>query len=679
YLYPLGFFLGEGGFFHEGDASQHVSGWLFFAKDTWRFPWLITERLSYPEGTSLVFTDSIPIAALLFKPFAQWLPEGFHYIGLWHGVAYLTQAAAATFTIRALGGRTVFAALIATAFAMTWPALTKKLGHAALMTHALLIASFGIYYLGIHEKMSSNKAYSLLALLGLLSIGIHAYLWGMMTCMLFAFLIDDARGRRRIQVQFVRCLLYTVGTALCMFVLGYFTAQGSGGGYGGYSLNLLSPMVGGSLNPLPAYFDGMHRASSWEGYHYFGLGFLALLGYLFGIHLIRSGRQFFLRMWVASGPYRGLIFILVGVTLFAISNKIYLGNYGPIYFTLPEWVEKMCNVFRASGRFFWLPSYILLFTTLAYFLKEAKKPYYCSMLALLMLLQWADLSQLRHFVREEAHKPVPQDNALRQMMEEAAFVYVYPPAGCSQWSFFYLFYYRTLQYSAAEAGTMINTGYLARYNWHHCRGKEQRFEGLPQPDTLYVVSREFLEQAFWLPEVFVEAIDRGDCLEDKDGIVVCGERELIKRVRQKVPSLQRFEHLPETPRKIFYAWILPTEIGEYGKDGFLYVKDVEQAGYLSLGPYVDLPKGKYRVEIVYASQSAADVVIGKWDIATDYGRRHISEGLLMGTGGTFENVIHEFALHENVKNVEIRTFYEGMKELALKSIIITRLADEVSI
>ena len=30
--YPLAFLRGEGGFFEDGDAAQHVSGWWFFAR-----------------------------------------------------------------------------------------------------------------------------------------------------------------------------------------------------------------------------------------------------------------------------------------------------------------------------------------------------------------------------------------------------------------------------------------------------------------------------------------------------------------------------------------------------------------------------------------------------------------------------------------------------------------------
>ena len=87
-----------------------------YSKDAWRFPLMHTERMNHPEGESIIFTDSIPLAALIVKPFVRWLPDGFHYLGLWHGLAFILQAVSATFLIRAFGLRSLIACFAAAFF-----------------------------------------------------------------------------------------------------------------------------------------------------------------------------------------------------------------------------------------------------------------------------------------------------------------------------------------------------------------------------------------------------------------------------------------------------------------------------------------------------------------------------------------------------------------------------------
>jgi hypothetical protein len=49
-----------------GDISQHYLGWRAYRASAWTFPFCLTDRLSYPITTSIMFTDSIPLWAVFF-------------------------------------------------------------------------------------------------------------------------------------------------------------------------------------------------------------------------------------------------------------------------------------------------------------------------------------------------------------------------------------------------------------------------------------------------------------------------------------------------------------------------------------------------------------------------------------------------------------------------------------
>jgi hypothetical protein len=69
----------------NGDLSQHYLGWEFFRKCEWIFPIGMTNKLAYPTETSVIFTDSIPVFAVIFKLFRSILPDRFQYFGIWGG------------------------------------------------------------------------------------------------------------------------------------------------------------------------------------------------------------------------------------------------------------------------------------------------------------------------------------------------------------------------------------------------------------------------------------------------------------------------------------------------------------------------------------------------------------------------------------------------------------------
>ncbi len=68
---------------NKGDLTQHYNGWLFFRNSKWFFPYGLMDTIAYPQMISVVYTDSIPLFALLFKFLSPVLPPEFQYFGLW--------------------------------------------------------------------------------------------------------------------------------------------------------------------------------------------------------------------------------------------------------------------------------------------------------------------------------------------------------------------------------------------------------------------------------------------------------------------------------------------------------------------------------------------------------------------------------------------------------------------
>ncbi len=67
----------------RGDWAQHFIGWHFYRSAPWTWPPGAFDTYWYPEGTSVLYTDSLPLLAVPLKLVAPWLPSRFQYIGFW--------------------------------------------------------------------------------------------------------------------------------------------------------------------------------------------------------------------------------------------------------------------------------------------------------------------------------------------------------------------------------------------------------------------------------------------------------------------------------------------------------------------------------------------------------------------------------------------------------------------
>ena len=102
----------------HGDPGQHLIGFLYFVQDEWRFPLFHTQNLGYPHGTNIIFTDSIPLLALIFKILAPIVPDGFHPFGLWIFICFLLLAHAFGSLLYHFGHRGLLAAVASALFAV---------------------------------------------------------------------------------------------------------------------------------------------------------------------------------------------------------------------------------------------------------------------------------------------------------------------------------------------------------------------------------------------------------------------------------------------------------------------------------------------------------------------------------------------------------------------------------
>ena len=98
----LAFFLVAGPFILDGrniqwlggnlDPAQHYLGWALFQEGPWTFPIGLNPHNGLSFSNSIVFSDSLPLFAILFKSLRDFLSQPFQYFGLWTLLCFVLQA-----------------------------------------------------------------------------------------------------------------------------------------------------------------------------------------------------------------------------------------------------------------------------------------------------------------------------------------------------------------------------------------------------------------------------------------------------------------------------------------------------------------------------------------------------------------------------------------------------------
>ncbi len=470
------------------DPAQHYLGWQFFRNEPWQWPLGRVSRIGLPDVTSIVFTDSIPLLALLLKPFSAWLPSQFQYFGLWMLGCYLLTGYYALRLTRHFIASPAMRMVMAGFFLLSTPLHTRGYGHEALMAQWLLLAAIDLCLTGWqwHRWL----------LLLLLAALIHPYLLAM--CLgFFAAANADAlwvtHSARLKQLVWQSTVIF-LALALVMVSAGHIGSGGglTGRGYGFYSMNmasLIAPMFDGS-----GIFKDMVpfvREQS-EGNVYLGAGviMLGIIGLALKLQPARESHP--------PQPLLGcglwlLVVVAFGFWLLALSYRVTLLQYQLFLLPIPKLVYDVLAIFRASGRFGWPAFYLLTLFILVVIGRNLSARPALAVLCAALVLQFGDLHgkrlELRQIVATRAHWATPlQSPQWAQWASQADTLYILPPHPMME------SIYIPFADLAATHGLRTNAAYTARVD----PAKIQTFEsGLAldlaqdryNPHTLYVIAQ----------------------------------------------------------------------------------------------------------------------------------------------------------------------------------------------
>lgn len=334
----------------KGDPATHFFGWQFYrTAPLFQWPFGANPNYGMDISSSIVFTDSIPLLAFLFKPISSYLPAVFQYIGLWVLICFILQA---YFSHKVLSKFTLDTLLpiLGSAFFAIAPFLLWRLhGHYALFGQWVLLAAI---YLYLQDKYSTIFWIILLCVTSL----IHPYL---LVMVLAVWSTDMAQRLLIKEIRFLKLVgSFITGitfTALIMWFAGYFMINNGVEveGFGFYRMNLLS-----LIDPDDMWSrllrDQKGAPGDYEGFNFWGVGIIGLC--IISIYELIKNKKISLPMRVWPLFVFGFLMFL-----YAISNQIGIGSLELFSYKLPSFTKIITGMFRVSGRFFWPVSYLIYF------------------------------------------------------------------------------------------------------------------------------------------------------------------------------------------------------------------------------------------------------------------------------------------------------------------------------
>ncbi len=405
------------------DWGQHFLGWNAFRNTPWSS--FNHEDLLYnPAGLAVIYTDSNPLFAFIFKPFRAILPEHFQYIGIWFLFCVCMHFFFSWKLVRphapnrwaALGGAIALSAL---------PCLYYRMRHDTLMAQWLILWALHLVinvpdgpavtslpegtprYRQILARILAlfdAKTFGWMALLGVTGL-IHPYILFMLAAIWGGDVLrrfwPAARTFNRTEILgiVVRSIATLAMPVITLGISGAYSA-GQSPGAGGWAY--YSSSFDLFFNPVVPEFSTFLRAwplspgQAFEGYQYLGFGLLVLIVAAVVLYIMapeaKAARPFL-------GKLKPLILPFVVLALVAMTNRVQIYGHTILYFDLPPALKGIAAILRASGRFLWPIGYCAVFAALVVLFK-ARPRIVGVLLPLVLVLQAVDLNGFAWSMRD---------------------------------------------------------------------------------------------------------------------------------------------------------------------------------------------------------------------------------------------------------------------------------------
>ena len=381
---------------HAGnDRTAPQLGWYFFKNDIWRFPLGSNPNYGDELGSSIIFADTIPILALIFKIFRSLIPDNFQYISLWYFICFYLQLFF-SFKIIKKFTNSVLYSLIGSFFFLITPIFMWKLAMIPALAGqwTLLFA----LYLGLSKKIDQAK-WSWFFLIILSSL-INFYFMIMIIAAYSLLRIFNLKFDKINIIKFIKDIIFiTTFLLLVLYVAGYFQVRmvdAMALGFGRDKLNLLS--IFDSNNS----FDGLSwswflpdikltQHEEFEGFNYLGLGQIIMLIFVL-ILFFRKKYKKNLFIIKNSKEIKYFIFISIFMTLWALSNKISFGSYTLIEIPLNKYIYGVLSIVRPTGRLFWIVNNFILIMSIVIIFKCFNKKNSLLIITFFLIIQVVDTS-----------------------------------------------------------------------------------------------------------------------------------------------------------------------------------------------------------------------------------------------------------------------------------------------
>ncbi len=372
--YRPGFLSGHGPYWEMqvDDVGTYITGLRYYIRDSWHFPLFYTSTLQFPDGASIIFTDSLPLLAVAAKILYKMTGVEWNYFGHWFVVSNIFFGISIILFLDSLRIRSYSISAAALLFGFSVFPYISRTFHIALSSHFLIILALALYFRSQDLDRHKGSILSILILL-IVSLLVHFYLF--VICFLIAAVAIATLYLKK-RLSFFRVMLYGCfgGVILTgvMFCSGHLSFDSSKsyvalGTAGRASMNVLSPVlpVHSSFFPAPCFEDPT-GTQFFEGMNYLGLSVLILLLFL----LIRYPKD--IKRGLKNHPLLALL--CFGLFIYSLSNKIYFGSHLVFEIPLVPGVETLYKTLKATARFFWPSVYLLTFLPVVVLWKKTSHP-----------------------------------------------------------------------------------------------------------------------------------------------------------------------------------------------------------------------------------------------------------------------------------------------------------------